>query len=36
VLIILFRRQGLLGTREFSWNAFYDAIGFGDKKGGAA
>ncbi len=36
VLIILFRRQGLLGSREFSWNAFYEAIGFKDKKGGAA
>jgi branched-chain amino acid transport system permease protein len=36
VLIILFRRQGMLGTREFSWNAFYNALGFKDSKGGEA
>ncbi len=35
VLIILFRRQGLLGTREFSWNAFYKTLGFRDKGGEA-
>lgn len=33
VLIILFRRQGMMGTKEFSWDAFYSAIGFKDKEG---
>ncbi|UQZ91164.1 branched-chain amino acid ABC transporter permease [Deltaproteobacteria bacterium Smac51] len=32
VLIIIFRRQGLMGTREFSWNAFYNSIGFKDRE----
>ncbi|MDR1043948.1 MAG: branched-chain amino acid ABC transporter permease [Candidatus Adiutrix sp.] len=27
MLIIIFRREGLLGNREFSWNAFYDFFG---------
>ncbi len=45
VLIILFRRQGLMGTREFSWNAFYRFFSFRnfrrlfdskDEKGGEA
>ena len=26
ILIILFRRQGLMGTREFSWNSFFSFI----------
>ena len=31
LLIIIFRREGLMGSREFSWNAFYDLFG-GRKK----
>ena len=33
ILIILFRRQGLMGTREFSWNALFSLFG-GNKEGG--
>lgn len=35
ILIILFRRQGLMGTREFSWNAIFgSSVGAFKKRGG--
>ena len=32
VLIILFRRKGMMGTREFSWNGLFDFFTDGGKK----
>jgi branched-chain amino acid transport system permease protein len=32
LFIIIFRRQGILGSREFSWAAFYHFLGVGRRK----